>query len=194
MQDPLPKAVAIYEVGPRDGLQNEPGHVPTDVKVALIDRLTQAGFKAIGGQYARTPAQRMNKILRLASYMPAACTPALNLSQSLSTLCIGDFKRPGHAHMVSRPFVAEATSFVSPKWVPQLADGAAVLASISKAPGTAYPVLVPNLKVRKQAGRAPWWIYMYVCAACKRGGPACLMSLHANRRPGRSSGHVTYMM
>lgn len=42
---------------------------------------------------------------------------------------------------------AEATSFVSPKWVPQLADGAAVLQAIHKAPGTAYPVLVPNLKV-----------------------------------------------
>jgi hydroxymethylglutaryl-CoA lyase len=38
----------------------------------------------------------------------------------------------------------EATSFVSPKWVPQLADAAEVFAGITKKPGVAYPVLVPN--------------------------------------------------
>ena len=38
----------------------------------------------------------------------------------------------------------EATSFVSPKWVPQLADAAEVFAAIQRRPGTAYPVLVPN--------------------------------------------------
>jgi hydroxymethylglutaryl-CoA lyase len=38
----------------------------------------------------------------------------------------------------------EATSFVSPKWVPQLADAAEVFAGIAKKPGVAYPVLVPN--------------------------------------------------
>ncbi|WP_434031279.1 hydroxymethylglutaryl-CoA lyase [[Pseudomonas] boreopolis] len=38
----------------------------------------------------------------------------------------------------------EATSFVSPRWVPQLADAAEVYAGIAKAPGVAYPVLVPN--------------------------------------------------
>jgi hydroxymethylglutaryl-CoA lyase len=38
----------------------------------------------------------------------------------------------------------EATSFVSPKWVPQLADAAEVFAGIRRAPGVAYPVLVPN--------------------------------------------------
>ena len=38
----------------------------------------------------------------------------------------------------------EATSFVSPKWVPQLADAAEVFAAIRRRPGTAYPVLVPN--------------------------------------------------
>jgi hydroxymethylglutaryl-CoA lyase len=38
----------------------------------------------------------------------------------------------------------EATSFVSPKWVPQLADAAEVYAGIRKAPGVSYPVLVPN--------------------------------------------------
>ena len=42
--------------------------------------------------------------------------------------------------------VIEATSFVSPKWVPQLADGAAVLAGIHRRAGVRYPVLVPNLK------------------------------------------------
>jgi hydroxymethylglutaryl-CoA lyase len=43
--------------------------------------------------------------------------------------------------------VIEATSFVSPKWVPQLADSADVLRQIPKYPGVRYPVLVPNLKV-----------------------------------------------
>lgn len=38
----------------------------------------------------------------------------------------------------------EATSFVSPKWVPQLADAAEVMAGIARRPGIAYPVLVPN--------------------------------------------------
>ena len=42
--------------------------------------------------------------------------------------------------------VIEATSFVSPGWVPQLADGADVMARITRKPGTSYPVLVPNLK------------------------------------------------
>ncbi|MCR9257774.1 MAG: hydroxymethylglutaryl-CoA lyase [Alphaproteobacteria bacterium] len=40
----------------------------------------------------------------------------------------------------------EAGAFVSPKWVPQMADSAAVLAGIDRRPGVAYPVLVPNLK------------------------------------------------
>ncbi len=40
----------------------------------------------------------------------------------------------------------EATSFVSPKWVPQMADAAEVYAGIDKRPGIAYPVLVPNLQ------------------------------------------------
>ncbi|MCK9488060.1 MAG: hydroxymethylglutaryl-CoA lyase [Xanthomonadales bacterium] len=40
----------------------------------------------------------------------------------------------------------EATSFVSPKWVPQLADGAEVMAGLRRRPGVRYPVLVPNLK------------------------------------------------
>lgn len=40
----------------------------------------------------------------------------------------------------------EATAFVSPKWVPQMADNAAVMAGITRRPGTDYPVLTPNLK------------------------------------------------
>jgi hydroxymethylglutaryl-CoA lyase len=40
----------------------------------------------------------------------------------------------------------EATAFVSPRWVPQMADNAAVMAGIRRKPGVSYPVLVPNLK------------------------------------------------
>lgn len=83
----LPKRVKIVEVGPRDGLQNEPEIVPTEVKIGLIDRLTDAGLSAI-----------------------------------------------------------EATSFVSPKWVPRMADAAEVMAGIARKPGVSYPVLVPNMK------------------------------------------------
>ena len=43
----MPAKVRLVEVGPRDGLQNEQATVPTDVKVALIDMLTDAGFPAI---------------------------------------------------------------------------------------------------------------------------------------------------
>src|SRR4051812_30339270 len=42
--------------------------------------------------------------------------------------------------------VIEAGSFVSPKWVPQMADTAAVLSGIQRRPGVRYPVLVPNIK------------------------------------------------
>ena len=83
----LPSKVRMFEVGPRDGLQNEKDIVPVNVKVGLIDRLTDAGLP-----------------------------------------------------------VVEATSFVSPKWVPQLADAAEVLAKIRRRSGVRYPVLVPNRK------------------------------------------------
>ena len=83
----LPKSVRIWEAGPRDGLQNEPGVVPTAVKVELIERLADCGLRLI-----------------------------------------------------------EATSFVSPKWVPQMGDGAAVMAAIKRRPDTVYQVLTPNLK------------------------------------------------
>ncbi len=82
-----PASVRIVEVGPRDGLQNEPGIVPLDAKVALIDALADAGLKMI-----------------------------------------------------------EAGSFVSPKWVPQMADTAEVLGAINRRAGVRYTVLAPNLK------------------------------------------------
>ncbi len=83
----LPTSVKIVEVGPRDGLQNEPISVPTDVKIKFINLLSETGLKTI-----------------------------------------------------------EATSFVSPKMIPQLADNKYVLTGIEKKPGVSYPVLVPNLK------------------------------------------------
>ncbi|HEY0338718.1 MAG TPA: hydroxymethylglutaryl-CoA lyase [Burkholderiales bacterium] len=83
----LPAKVKIVEVGPRDGLQNEPQPVSAAVKIELIDRLTDAGLPVI-----------------------------------------------------------EATAFVSPKWVPQMADNVEVMAGIRRKPGVSYPVLVPNRK------------------------------------------------
>ncbi|MHA6802409.1 hydroxymethylglutaryl-CoA lyase [Salinifilum ghardaiensis] len=83
----LPSAVTIWEVGPRDGLQNESGTVPVEVKREFLERLTEAGLP-----------------------------------------------------------VVEATSFVHPKWVPQLADAAELLEAFRPAPGVRYPVLVPNDK------------------------------------------------
>ena len=72
----FPTQARIVEVGPRDGLQNEKRTIDTDIKVALIDRLSATGLPAI-----------------------------------------------------------EATAFVSPKWVPQMADNALVMARIRRAPG-----------------------------------------------------------
>jgi hydroxymethylglutaryl-CoA lyase len=81
----LPGAVTVWEVGPRDGLQNESAVVPVGVKLEFLDRLADAGLRTI-----------------------------------------------------------EATSFVHPKWVPQLADAEELLAGLSKRDGVRYPVLVPN--------------------------------------------------
>jgi hydroxymethylglutaryl-CoA lyase len=91
----LPDAVRIVEVGPRDGLQNEPGTVLTGIKIAFIKKLADAGLKAI-----------------------------------------------------------EAGAFVSPKWVPQMADTAEVLAGLPRRPGVRYPVLVPNMKGFERAAEA----------------------------------------
>ncbi|WP_417205069.1 hydroxymethylglutaryl-CoA lyase [Antarctobacter sp.] len=78
--------VEIFEVGPRDGLQNEKRAIPTAEKVALVDLLAGAGFRRI-----------------------------------------------------------ECASFVSPKWVPQMADSGAVLAGIRRVEGVSYAALTPNL-------------------------------------------------
>ncbi|HEY2298088.1 MAG TPA: hydroxymethylglutaryl-CoA lyase [Jatrophihabitans sp.] len=81
----LPSAVTIHEVGPRDGLQNEPTVVPVEVKAQFVARLAAAGLRTI-----------------------------------------------------------EATSFVHPTWVPQLADAEELIGRIERVPGVRYPVLVPN--------------------------------------------------
>lgn len=83
MRDP----VELFEVGPRDGLQNEPRAIPAADKIALVDRLSRAGFRRI-----------------------------------------------------------EVASFVSPKWVPQMADGAEVLAGIARPSGVRFAALTPNLR------------------------------------------------
>jgi hydroxymethylglutaryl-CoA lyase len=77
--------VRIYEVGPRDGLQNEAEPIPTEAKLRFIDLLADAGLREI-----------------------------------------------------------EATSFVAPRAVPQLADADALMARLERRPGVRYPVLVPN--------------------------------------------------
>ena len=81
----LPDRVSIWEVGPRDGLQNEDAVVPVEVKLEFLDRLADAGLTTV-----------------------------------------------------------EATSFVHPKWVPQLADAEELLAGLTPRDGVRYPVLVPN--------------------------------------------------
>jgi len=83
----MAERVEIFEVGPRDGLQNEARQIPTAEKIALVDCLSGAGFARI-----------------------------------------------------------EVASFVSPRWVPQMADSAAVLAGIARAPGVRYAALTPNMK------------------------------------------------
>ncbi|MFD1795801.1 hydroxymethylglutaryl-CoA lyase [Paracoccus aurantiacus] len=79
--------VEIFEMGPRDGLQNEKRLIDSCDKITLVDLLSKAGFRRI-----------------------------------------------------------EVTSFVSPKWVPQMGDAAEVMAGIRRAPGVSYAVLTPNMK------------------------------------------------
>ncbi|MFI5300875.1 MAG: hydroxymethylglutaryl-CoA lyase [Polyangiales bacterium] len=81
----LPDRVSIYEVSPRDGLQNEPVVVPTKQKLRLLDALAGSGLKRI-----------------------------------------------------------ESASFVSPKWVPQLADGEELLSMVERIAGVTYSALCPN--------------------------------------------------
>ena len=79
--------VEIFEMGPRDGLQNEKRHIPTEEKIALVNCLSRAGFRRI-----------------------------------------------------------EVASFVSPQWVPQMADSAQVLANIDRVEGVSYAALTPNMQ------------------------------------------------
>ena len=83
----LPRKVDLYEVGPRDGLQNELRTLPTRDKARLVEALVAAGEKRI-----------------------------------------------------------EVTSFVSPKWIPQLADAEELLRLIGRKEGVVFSALVPNLK------------------------------------------------
>ncbi|MBA4742235.1 MAG: hydroxymethylglutaryl-CoA lyase [Azoarcus sp.] len=85
----LPQRVRIVEVGPRDGLQNEPLPVSAEIKAALVARLADAGLRTI-----------------------------------------------------------ETTAFVSPRWVPQMADAADVMARVNAArrPGVRHTALTPNMK------------------------------------------------
>lgn len=85
--NPLPNNVSLFEVGPRDGLQNEKASISVADKVELINRLSQTGLTRI-----------------------------------------------------------EVGSFVSPKWVPQMANSAAVFAEIHRKPGVTYSALTPNDK------------------------------------------------
>ncbi|MEE9426722.1 MAG: hydroxymethylglutaryl-CoA lyase [Paracoccaceae bacterium] len=82
----MKRRIEIFEVGPRDGLQNEAATIPTADKIALVDLLSTAGFSRI-----------------------------------------------------------EVASFVSPKWVPQMADSAQVLAGINRNSKISYAALTPNL-------------------------------------------------
>lgn len=81
------KAVTIYEVGPRDGLQNEADFVPTDKKYELINLLSATGITKI-----------------------------------------------------------ESASFVSPKWVPQMADAEAVMSGVARKTAITYAALTPKLR------------------------------------------------
>jgi hydroxymethylglutaryl-CoA lyase len=91
----LPKKVDLYEVGPRDGLQNELRTLPTRDKARLVEALVAAGEKRI-----------------------------------------------------------EVTSFVSPKWIPQLSDAEELLRLVGRKPGVVFSALVPNLKGLQRAREA----------------------------------------
>jgi len=95
MFDSLPDQVSIYEVSPRDGLQNESAQVATHAKVRLIESLVDAGLKRV-----------------------------------------------------------EVTSFVSPKWVPQMADADQVCQMIDRHEGVSYSALVPNARGLERAMKA----------------------------------------
>ncbi len=85
--DGLPSQVSIYEVGPRDGLQNEAAIVPVEIKADFVRRLVSAGLRSV-----------------------------------------------------------EVTSFVHPRWVPQLADAEQLIDALDLSIAPRMPVLVPNVR------------------------------------------------
>jgi len=93
----MTERVTLFEMGPRDGLQNEATLIATDDKIELVDRLSRCGFSKI-----------------------------------------------------------EVTSFVSPRWVPQLADAAEVMEGITRSAAVTYAALTPNMQgyERAMAARA----------------------------------------
>lgn len=88
----MSESVLIFEMAPRDGLQNEARAIPTSQKIDLVNRLGATGLRKI-----------------------------------------------------------ETASFVSPRWVPQMADGAEVMAGITRVPGVAYTALTPNMRGLERA-------------------------------------------
>jgi hydroxymethylglutaryl-CoA lyase len=106
--------VTLYEVGPRDGLQNEPEILSSDAKVALVTRLVDAGVRRI----------------EVTSFVSP---------KWIAQLADGD----DVARRVPR---IEVTSFVSPEWIPQLADGDDVARRVPRREGVRYSALVPNMK------------------------------------------------
>ena len=93
--DRLPKRVSVYEVSPRDGLQNEAAMLPLDSKKALIAALLASGLTRL-----------------------------------------------------------ELTSFVSPRWIPQLADADDLVKQVTTPPGVSFSALVPNAKGLERAREA----------------------------------------
>lgn len=91
----MAEKLTLFEMGPRDGLQNEANLIATADKIRLVDMLTRCGFTKI-----------------------------------------------------------EVASFVSPKWVPQMADGTEVMEGIARRPGVAYTSICPNMKGYERARAA----------------------------------------
>jgi len=117
--------ICIFEMAPRDGLQNEPEHVATVDKIRLVDLLTDAGFQKI-----------------------------------------------------------EVTSFVSPKWVPQMADATEVMAGIARRDGIAYTALTPNMRgyfAAKAAGASEVAVFASASEGFSRANINCSVADSVDR-------------
>ena len=117
--------ITIVDVGPRDGLQNEPNTLSAILRIELIDRLALCGVPVI-----------------------------------------------------------ESGSFVSPKWVPQMAETSDVLEGINPLPGTRYPVLVPNSKgyeLAIQAGATEIALFTAASESFSRRNTNCSIAESINR-------------